>query len=372
MTTHRNGGRPGHLQDLRLWPGVAAVAVQWIAAFVAPAVLPAADGGTGILAGIAGGAVVLVWWLFFSRARAAERLGAVVLIVLAIVATRPFLHASIRTGMMGMLFYIYVIPPLSLALVAWAVTARRATGLLRYATMFAAVVVACGTFTVLRTEGVTGDAESDFEWRWTPTAEERLLARAADERLAAGASAATAAAPGAAAAAAPASPMPTMAAPSSTAPSRPAEAGSTPASARPATTGPADAPPSTAVEPATPGPSVPAWTGVEWPGFRGAARDGVIRGATLATDWARSPPVELWRRPIGPGWSSFAVGGELFYTQEQRGEEELVSCYRASTGEPVWRHADRVRFWESNGGAGPRGTPTLHRDGSTPSARRGS
>jgi outer membrane protein assembly factor BamB len=312
-------------KPLRLWPGVVAVVLQWLVWLGAPLVVPEAA-LSWVLGGLAGGLAVVVWWLFFSRAPWAERVGAFVLMVVAVVATKRVVHQSLANGMMGLLLPIYAIPALSLALVAGAVASRRLSSGPRRASMVAAIVLACGAFTLLRTGGITAGADSDFHWRWTQTPEERLLAQAqAGNEIDR----------------APVAPPPApAAAPAETRP--PTQASDQP-------TAPASAPAALKTPEKT----------ADWPGFRGPERDGIIRGVRIETNWSASPPVELWRRPIGPGWSSFAVRGDLLYTQEQRGEDEVVACYTVTTGKPVWKHRDAARFWESNAGAGPRGTPTL-------------
>jgi outer membrane protein assembly factor BamB len=324
---------------------VVAVALQW-AGFLLPLVAPEA-GMYGMLGAAFAGLVVVVWWLFFSRAPWLERVGAVVLIPVAVIATRSIVHPSISNAGMGKMMYFFAIPVSCLALVAWAAASRRLSAGPRRVSMVAAILAGCGVFALLRTGGVSGEGRSDFHWRWTQTPEERLLAQAADEPPV------RPSAPAAVAAATP--PEKPLPAP---APAEPPASKAAPAPAKP----PAKPAPARAGDVTTAPPAAPAAarTAAEWPGFRGRGRDSVIHGVRIETDWSKSPPVELWRRKIGPGWSSFAVQGNLVYTQEQRGDDEVVSCHDLTTGEPVWRHRDAARFWESNGGPGPRGTPTLH------------
>ncbi|HTL29139.1 MAG TPA: hypothetical protein VL282_07960, partial [Tepidisphaeraceae bacterium] len=324
MTTSYLSQKP-----LRLWPGVVAVALQWLLLVGVPlvnrdmAIL-------GLLGGIAFGLLVIVWWLFFSRAPWLERLGAIALMILGVAATRFFVDPSIAGAGMGRMHPMLSIPPLCLGLVAALVVTRNKSTSTRRAVVAGAILIAAGSFTLIRTGGVSGDGISDFHWRWTPTPEQRLLAQAANEPH-----------------------VPVTAAPTAApAPASPIE----PAKTAEATAGKSASPAATSAAATTPTEPAPV---AEWPGFRGAERDDVIHGVRIETDWTKTPPIEIWRKPIGPGWSSFAVQGDLIYTQEQRGDDELVSSYSLTTGAPVWRHKDAARFYESNGGPGPRATPAI-------------
>ena len=97
----------------------------------------------------------------------------------------------------------------------------------------------------------------------------------------------------------------------------------------------------------------------DYPGFRGRDRSATVDSVNLGSDWTDNPPQQVWRQPVGPGWSSFAIVGASCVTQEQRGEEEAVVCYDVATGRQRWQHLDQARFAEMMGGEGPRATPTI-------------
>jgi outer membrane protein assembly factor BamB len=279
-------------RELRLWPGVVVVALQWVAVFgtglVAPATVVHFFGMVG--GPLVGALLLALWWLFFSRASWTDRIGGIVAPVVCFLVTQRLVHETA-----GMALVVFGIPVLCLAFVAALLVTRRWPAARRRWGVAAVLVLACAFWMTVRTNGVDGALNVDFAWRWSATSEETFLA-----------SSTAAAEPGAV-----------------------SEAGID-----------------------VDGPS--------WPEFRGSERNSRVTGVALDPDWNGSPPEELWRRPIGPGWSSFAVVGDRLFTQEQRGEDEVVSCYSAATGDPLWVHRDRARFWESLAGAGPRATPTFH------------
>ena len=167
-------------KSIRLLPGVIIVALQWLARFALPAIVPG-TAEIGVLTGLAGGLAILIWWAFFSGAQRADRLGGVVLMILAIIGASLVADESIRTGMQGMMFFVFVIPVLSLAFVAWAVASRNLPVRPRRIGMVATILLACGAWTLLRSDGIDGYAGAFFKWRWSETTEERFLSRFGDE-----------------------------------------------------------------------------------------------------------------------------------------------------------------------------------------------
>ena len=97
----------------------------------------------------------------------------------------------------------------------------------------------------------------------------------------------------------------------------------------------------------------------DFPRFLGPSGAASLDGPVLDPDWEARPPEELWRQPIGAGWSGFVTCGDHAVTLEQRGEEEVVSCRSMATGDVEWTVAVPGRHQTVLGGIGPRSTPTI-------------
>jgi outer membrane protein assembly factor BamB len=104
--------------------------------------------------------------------------------------------------------------------------------------------------------------------------------------------------------------------------------------------------------------SQPATSTGDWPQWRGPNRDGISLETGLNFVWPESGPKKLWEAPASEGYSGFAVSGGRVYIILQDGDNEVVECRDAATGDFKWKVPYPAHF--TNGwGSGPRSTPTV-------------
>lgn len=100
----------------------------------------------------------------------------------------------------------------------------------------------------------------------------------------------------------------------------------------------------------------------EWHQWRGPNRDGISHEIGIVKNWAEDGPKELWRISLGEGFSGISISNGRTYTMYAKGDDEIVVCLDAKTGKEIWRYLDDYLFENSQGGNGPRSTPTVDGD----------
>jgi outer membrane protein assembly factor BamB len=100
----------------------------------------------------------------------------------------------------------------------------------------------------------------------------------------------------------------------------------------------------------------------DWPQFLGPNRNGVSPETGLHISWPKAGPRVVWEREIGPGWSGPVVAGGRLILFHRQGDEEIVACLDAATGEQQWKFAYPTGYVDDFGkDPGPRATPLIAR-----------
>ena len=99
--------------------------------------------------------------------------------------------------------------------------------------------------------------------------------------------------------------------------------------------------------------------GADWPQYRGPQRSGVAEGENLKRSWSDTEPRDVWRRPLGAGYSSIAVVDDRAYTMFADAEGEYVVALATADGNTVWQFRVGDFVDSELGDGGPRSTPTV-------------
>ena len=103
----------------------------------------------------------------------------------------------------------------------------------------------------------------------------------------------------------------------------------------------------------------------DWQQYRGPNHDGSTPEKILKA-WPREGPRQLWKVALGESFGSFAISGDKAFCFIQRSmggkDQEVAIALDANTGRELWATPIGKPTYESEGGNGPRSTPTVNGD----------
>jgi outer membrane protein assembly factor BamB len=74
----------------------------------------------------------------------------------------------------------------------------------------------------------------------------------------------------------------------------------------------------------------------DWPQWRGAERDGKVKGFTTPGQWPEKL-TQTWKETVGTGCATPALVGDKLYVFARQGTDEVTLCLNATTGKEVWK-----------------------------------
>jgi len=106
--------------------------------------------------------------------------------------------------------------------------------------------------------------------------------------------------------------------------------------------------------------------GSDWLEWGGADRDFTVSGQLPPAGWPESGPKQLWRKPLGDGYSAILSENGVLYTMYRSGTDfEAVIALQAETGKVIWEYEQTAALWpdyNAQFGKGPHTTPIISGD----------
>jgi len=97
----------------------------------------------------------------------------------------------------------------------------------------------------------------------------------------------------------------------------------------------------------------------DWPQWRGPRQDGISLETGLLAEWPKNGPQQLWRVPLGSGFSAVSVVGDRAFTLFGSEEGEFAVAVGVEDGKTLWKTRLGDLLKNSSYGDGPRATPAI-------------